>query len=118
MLDRHVDEGGVCAWRRVYLTDRSEDMCRAGMTIQNANDTFQCTFRDEGRIARIFQVRGEFIGLWISQANGWSDYAVSFASDDRGTVIALSWVETPAHPPLLERQLDAFMRMKLDARPL
>ena len=118
MLDKPTAGGGICARRRVYLTDRPEDMCRAGMAIQNANDTFQCTFRDEGRIARIFQIRGEFIGLWIGQTNGWSDYAVSFAEDDRGTVIALSWVETPAHPPLQERQLNEFMCMKLDARPL
>ena len=118
MLDRCASEGLDYALQRVYLTDRQEDMCRAGMAVQNVNDTFQCTFRDEGRIARIFQVRGEFIGLWIGQTNVWSDYAVSFAVDDRGTIIALSWVETPAHPPLLARQLDEFMRMKLDARPL
>ena len=67
---------------------------------------------------RVYQVRDEYIDAWIGQTDRWSDYAISFSAAKAGTVIALIWVESVLHPPMLERQLDAFLRQKLDARPL
>ena len=117
MLDRRVAEGQVYARRRTYLSDRSTDACKAGLCVQNVNDFFQCVLLSEARIARFYQVRDEFIGAWNGQTNWYDDYAVSFVECGQGTAIAFSWVEALTHLPLLERQMDAFMLHKLDARP-